>query len=129
MKAKSALSMVLKALSCLALALVLSPPSVSHAQQSHHGSLLASDLEGSVSQDGAAHVDHAKTTQYTMPVPSGDEDSGSIQCCSGICLSVVLGSEIAIDAVSNLDAHDDIIEPRLFAFDLVEFLRPPKHLI
>lgn len=65
----------------------------------------------------AAHFDEA-----------GD-DAGSAQCCSGICLSVVLSEALPVVVTASANAHEAKVAPRLFASDPVGLLRPPRHLI
>lgn len=121
----------LKTLACIAFAfaLVLSPPSASHAASGMHGD----NHTVSVSFDGgdSNHVHDAdasifKTTTHADASEVDDNEQTSRKCCSDICLSAVLnesGDDIAIQVTNSkyltLAARTASIEPS-------GFLRPPN---
>jgi hypothetical protein len=124
----------LKVLSCLAfaLALVFSPPSASHAASGLHddhqmASVILDHVNNSHSHDAMSSTSFNNESNSTSK--SGDDEQSSTQCCSGICLSVVLietGIVFGDEATSSVDltlhAQTASIEPS-------GFLRPPQFLI
>ena len=134
MKLKNTISAWIKTLACFAFAfaLVLSPPSASHAASGTHGDNHAvpqisdhgdlnhvHDADLSISK----HVSHASTSN------TGDKEQASAQCCSGVCFSAVLFEnehdlevQVASDKYLALHAQTASVDPS-------GFLRPPQFLI
>ncbi len=134
MYANWTISAFLNALACLALALalVMSPPSASHAGSGMHSDHHASGCQNDHKNGGHEHGSMSSVAAHDgcgsiSKAENGDDSSG--QCCSGICLSVVLDNTVGIfveQATSGkyltLHAQTNSIEPS-------GFLRPPQLLI
>lgn len=131
---KNAISEALKVLACLglSLALVFFPPSASHAASDVHGDHLAASENpdhgdaGHAYGAGSSNSMHGKCGSVSQ---TDDAEQASGQCCSGICLSVVLSEigsvfvdQITSDKYLTLHARKNSTEPS-------GFLRPPQHLI
>lgn len=134
MKLKNTISTSLKTLACLAFvfALVLSPPSASHAASGmhgdHHAAPASSDYGDTIhARDADSSI--AEHEQHASGSDMDADDKASSQCCSGICLSAVLdesGHDIEVQFTSGkyltLHAQTASVEPS-------DFLRPPQFLI
>jgi hypothetical protein len=129
------ITMLIKAVACLVMALfiVLFPPSAAHAGSNMHASRDAmvaqansSASHHAVSNDAAQSTSPAKCSSDVKP---GHADTGAKQCCSGICLTVVLINEPVLRqgqvSISRFTAH----ATEMPHVDPNGFLRPPKLLI
>ncbi len=130
-KLKNIIPTWLKTLACIAFAfaLVLSPPSASHAASGMHGdnhTVLVSFDDGDSNHVHDADLSISKTATHASASQADDNDQTSRKCCSDICLSAVLnesGDEIVIQVTNskylNLPARTASTEPS-------GFLRPPN---
>jgi hypothetical protein len=125
MTSKNTFSVVLRAIACIAfaMALVLFPPSASHAASGLHD-----DHHAVSAHSDDPHSSHMH--EQSGPVSNtADNDQTSGQCCSSVCLSVdlvgygpVFVDQATSDKYLTLHAQTRSIEPS-------GFLRPPQHLI
>lgn len=134
MKSKNTISTWLKVLACLAFAfaLVLSPPSASHAASGMHGDHHAAPVSADHSDKDHVHVADSSISEHEHHASGSDmdaDDQASGQCCSGICLSAVLdenGHDFEVQVTNGkyltLHAQAASVEPS-------GFLRPPQTLI
>ena len=123
-----------KAIACIAFAfaLVFFPPSASHAATGMHGDDYAISAHGDHKATAHSHgeqsstVGHAKCGSVSNIT---DEDHAAGQCCSGICLSVVLIESIV--AVIDRTTASRYLMPDTQTRSVVSsgFLRPPQFLI
>lgn len=134
MKTNNTTPALLNVLACLVFvfALVFSPPSASHAASGLHdnhqrASVTLNHVEGSHSHNAMSSTSLQSETNSTSK--SGDDEHSSTQCCSGLCLSVVLietgiifGDQKTSGVYLTLHAQTASIEPS-------GFLRPPQFLI
>lgn len=133
-KPKNTISAWLKALASLAfvLALVLSPPSASHAASGMHGDHHAAPVSSDHSDanhvhDGASSISNQE--QHASISNMGADDLSSGQYCNDICLSAVLNDsghnfvvQVSGGKYQPLHAQAASVEPS-------GFLRPPQFLI
>lgn len=125
---------IMKTVACaaFALALVILPPSASHASTDMHG---GQHSVVDASEQGGAHQNHDMSSSSTMGAKCGSAASSEGQdhlagkCCGGICSSVVLNDVAPVfvgqttsDRYVPLRAQASSIEPS-------GFLRPPQPLI
>lgn len=134
MKLKNTISTWLKTLACLAFAfaLVLSPPSASHAASGMHGDHHAVPVSADHSDANHVHDADSSISEHEQHASGSDmdaDDQASGQCCSSICLSAVLdenGHDFEVQVTSGkyltLHAQTASVEPS-------GFLRPPQFLI
>jgi hypothetical protein len=116
----------------VALALVIFPPSASHAASGLHNDHHAASNSIDHVSTGHKKVEVAPPSATGMCVTiseTSDNEASSSQCCSGICLSVVLtenGTAFVEQALSGryLTRHTQTAST-----DPTSFLRPPQYLI
>lgn len=121
-----------KAFVCLALllAVVLFPPKAVHASSSEHGGHGAV-MKNAANQEHAnvhsGHADHSTGhAEYNSEVGSADQNHGSTQCCSDVCLSVALVENHEIFVVQATSDHYLTLNSQIASFDPNSFLRPPR---
>lgn len=134
MKLKNTFSMWLKTLACFAFAfaLVLSPPSASHAASGMHDDSHAVSVSFDGGDSNHVHDANSSISERATHASASDVDDNeqtSTQCCSGVCFSAVLnesGGDIVVQVTNGkylpLHAQTASIEPS-------GFLRPPQFLI
>ncbi len=133
MKSKKTIFAYLKALSYLVIvcASVFLPPSATHAASGihggHHVASVSSDHAVATHAHGAASANSIHGASESAS-KADHEDQASGQCCSGICVSVVLDETyIAFvehaerDRYRTIYAQPESVEP-------TGFLRPPLYL-
>ena len=134
MKAKNIISIWLKTIASIALvlALVLSPPSASHAESgaygNHHTAKAVSSLGDSrhkhdvLSQVSEHHVD-------SEAFLADAKDQTSSQCCNDICMSAVLCDNVPDLIVHSATGKYLILRTQTASIEQSGFLRPPQFLI
>jgi hypothetical protein len=131
MKFKKITSACLEALSCLVIicALVILPPSATHASSGIHSDQHAAAVDADANHAHGAASSHCMHGKNDPASKTDHDEQASSQCCSGICVSVVLSETggffveyTARQKYLPLHAETDSIEP-------TGFLRPPLHLI
>ncbi len=130
MKHENFIANVIKVLLCLfiAFALVFFPPSSAHAAQGVHSD--HSKTEQTASHGSAfAHSHIAAQMDCSTSTEKSPTDSGPHQCCSGMCLSVILVDGVASPSVNATLLSLEVRHSKLAAADPNGFLRPPKPLI
>lgn len=134
MKLKNIFYSWLKTTACFAFAfaLVFFPPSASHAASGMHGGHHAVSANADHEAKGHKHDEQSSTVEYAKcgsVSNNSEEDHSAGQCCSGICLSVVL-TENAVALVDHPTAGRYLM-PDAQSRSVVGsgFLRPPQLLI
>jgi hypothetical protein len=134
MKLKNTISTWPKTLACLAFvfALVLSPPSASHAASGMHGDHHAAPVSADHSDANHVHDEDLSISEHEQHASisnMGTDDQTSGQCCSDICLSAILNDRkhdfavhVAGGKYLRLHAQTASVEPS-------GLLRPPQFLI
>ncbi|MEH6648015.1 hypothetical protein [Sulfitobacter sp.] len=124
----------LKVIPCFAfaLALVLFPPSASHAASGMHGDHRAVTANADHEAAGHKHGEQSSTVEYSKygsVSNNSDEDHTGGKCCSGICLSVVLTDNAV--ALADRPTASRYLMPDAQTRSVVVsgFLRPPQFLI
>lgn len=132
---KDAISALIRVFACLVLVFAIGvfPPSATHAGSSKDSGLHVHSAD--VSASAAHQASHGKTVQSGGFTECGSDfnaahsESGSNQCCSGICLTAVL---IEVPSLR----HDQVSSSQYIAgfsqmtpVDPNGFLRPPRQLI
>lgn len=131
---KNILYSVVKAIACFAVAfaLVFFPPSASHAASGMHGDHHAVSANEVHETAGHKHGEQSSTGEYAKcgsVSNSTDEDRAGGQCCSEICLSVVL-SENAVALIDRPTASRYLMpDAQTRSVVASGFLRPPQSLI
>ncbi|WP_372991067.1 hypothetical protein [Sulfitobacter sp.] len=131
MNVKSAIISWVKVAACLALAisLVLFPPSAAHAASGVHGGHHSKPViaDSDISMHGQDH--QTSGTEHDAELANTDDEISAGNCCSGICISVVLNDSV-------LSAGEQVPTDRLLmpdaqarSIDASGFLRPPQFLI
>lgn len=127
-------STFLKAFVCIlfALAVVLFPPSASHAATAmdgaHHvGSDRAVEID--MGQTGGAVSSHAAHLKTDADSDADDDNLSSSHCCSGVCVSDALA-----DTTADFVAHPTLgkyrtLHAQTASVEVSGFLRPPQILI
>ncbi len=127
---KSSILVVLKSFACVAFAfaLVLLPPTASHASANMHGS--HHSVSSKAEHSGLDHSASAVTQSECGSLVSSDStDHAGGKCCSGICNSVVLGETgTAFVGQSTSDRYLPL-NPQVSSIEPSGFLRPPQRLI
>jgi hypothetical protein len=134
MDLKSIIHLWTKAVACLAFAvsLMFFPPSASHAASGMHGeqhSIAATADHGTAAHEHghqSLKMNHDKND--AMPV-SGEDDHAGANCCSGICLSVVLTENRVILGDDSSTSRYLMPDAQTRSVVASGFLRPPQFLI
>lgn len=134
MELRNTISVWLNVLACFAFAfaLVFFPPSASHAASGMHGdhhSVSVGSSHGAGDHVHAEQTSGAAQVKYDSISMDSDEDQTSGQCCSGICLAVVLIENGPVPV--NLPTTGRYLMPDAQTRSVVAsgFLRPPQFLI
>lgn len=125
---KLIIARLIKTLFCVTLlvSVALYPPSSAHAHHTH-GPQTTQDTYAVHDGEHDAHAHH------NMAVPddpqTSDGASDAPNCCNGICTTAVIAD--GQSAISHLQkpAHNAVGLSSFAAFDPIDHLRPPKHLI
>ena len=130
MKVKNTISALVRALACLtfAVALVLSAPSVSHAESGPHA------LNGNAEYEAVEHSDgvRAEVTEHEIAVTASktaDEEQSSSECCSGFCFSAAFSDADAFAVDRAASKRYLMLHAQTNSIESSGFLRPPQFLI
>ncbi|RKE93577.1 hypothetical protein C8N30_2650 [Sulfitobacter guttiformis] len=121
---------LLKTFACaaFAFALVLLPPSASHASSNMHDS--HHTVSDRADHSGMDHGAAAVTQPECGALASSDgKDHVGGKCCSGICSSVVLGEAATVFARQSTSGRYLPLNPQMNSVEQSGFLRPPQFLI
>ena len=130
-----AITTLFKAFACLvvALSIALFPPSAAHAGSNMHSSRDATQAQANASAPhhavGKDAANSPSIAKCASEVKDGHADSGASQCCSGICLTVVLIDEPVVRQGQVSSDHFAARSTQMPHVDPNGFLRPPKLLI
>jgi hypothetical protein len=130
MTLRSSLIALLKTFACaaFAFALVLLPPSASHASSNMHDSHHA--VSDKADHSGIDHSATAVTQSECGDLASSDsKDHVGGKCCSGICSSVVLGEIGTVFLRQSTSGGYLSLNPQMNSVAQSGFLRPPQFLI
>jgi len=125
------MSVRLKGFVCLlfAVALMFFSPAASHAASGMHGAHHAvptSFDEGHARDATSSHSMHGSSGAMSH---ADENDQASGQCCSGICVSVILGeADIVFVEHTTLGIYL-MLHERTASLEASSLLRPPQHLI
>jgi hypothetical protein len=134
MMSKNTISDWVKSLACIAFAfaLVLSPPTASHADSGVHGNHHAIPSSGDFDVEGHDHGANSSTHKYAEHSSASDtlgDEQKSEQCCSDICVLAVL-NETANDFAIHVEGGKYLIlHAQRASVELSGLLRPPQFLI
>ena len=133
MNMSNTLSSWLKSIACFAVAfaLVLAPPSATHAASGMHGSTHGASVDVKIS-DVNPHVAHSDMTQQHGDTVASDTDTDEQvagKCCNGICTSVVLTDNSVDGFMPALSGKYLMTTAQSRSVIASGFLRPPQFLI
>jgi hypothetical protein len=135
MTKNNAITTLIRVLACLALvfAIVLFPPSAAHAESSKDaGRYVHSEKNNSSATHQASHSETTKSGSPTICSSKSSvahSESGSNQCCSGICFTAVL-IEVSALRHDQISSSEYIVGfTQMTLVDPNGFLRPPRLLI
>ncbi|WP_272010331.1 hypothetical protein [Roseovarius sp. ZX-A-9] len=130
----NAISAGLRALSCFVIvcALMILPPSATHATSGMHDSHHAASAAGN--HAAAGHTHGTDATHHMQDAggdiaPDAEQDQTSAPCCSGICVSAVLTDTSTTQPVAMTRSRYITVPIESASAELAGFLRPPLHLI
>jgi hypothetical protein len=134
MKLKNTISTWLNVFACVAFAfaLVIFPASAAHAasgmHRDHH--VVSSSAEHDMMGHEVVEIVTVPTSgQCSTVSTTWDKEASSTQCCSGICLSVVLTEDVTFFVEQALSGKYLTRNAQTSSTDPSSFLRPPRYLI
>ncbi len=130
----NSISELLKTLACFAfaVALVLFPPSASHAATGMHGdhqSMSASVNHAAKDHDHTAAPTHLSHDKHGHDAGTHDADHATDHCCNGICVIAVMHEDTHVFANQPASGRYLALDAQTTSVEPSDFLRPPQLLI